>query len=301
MNGQEMMAPRVTIGVPVYNGEKYLDECLNSLATQSYSDLEIVICDNASTDRTQQICEDYASRDSRIRYIRNPVNIGLGRNFRRVLELARGEYFKAAAADDVCAKEFIEQCVAALDRNPSAILAYPLTCIIDDHGNRVKESSDGINVTADSPRARFIHIIQNIRLCNALYGVVRTDILRRTAWLPEYRSADSVLLSELSLYGKFHELPEHLFFRRFHAGDTSQMSMSGKISEYLKPRSNQSIGMICVAWRRLLDSFRAVLRAPLLIGERLKLLAWLGRFAFWTRQELTTEIWLAIRVSWKRF
>src|SRR5437660_3984326 len=142
MNDLATRAPRVTIGVPVYNGEKYLAECLDSLVKQTYSDLEIVICDNSSTDETQYICERYASRDSRIRYVRNPVNIGLGGNFRSVLELARGEYFKAAAADDTCAAEFIEQCVAALDRNPSVILAYPLTSIIDGHGNRVNECSD---------------------------------------------------------------------------------------------------------------------------------------------------------------
>src|SRR5271169_3585983 len=109
-------APRVTIGVPVYNGEKYLPQCLDSLLGQTYHDMEILICDNASMDRTEQICRDYSARDSRIRYVRNPINIGLGGNFRRVLELARGEFFKAAAADDWCGPEFIAQCVAALDR-----------------------------------------------------------------------------------------------------------------------------------------------------------------------------------------
>jgi len=293
-------APRVTIGVPVYNGEKYLPLCLDSLLAQTYHDMEILICDNASTDRTEQICRDYAARDSRIRYVRNPVNIGLGRNFRRVLDLARGEYFKAAAADDWCGPEFIDQCVAALDLEPSSVLAYPRTRIVDDAGNRVNDCEDSLGASSGSPSERFICLIQTIRLCNALYGVTRTAVLRKTGWLAEYRTADSVLLTELSLYGKFQEIPEFLFFRRFHEGDTSKMSGSGRMDEYLKPGGSKRIGMLCVVWHRLLDLMRSVLRAPLSFGQRAKLFLWLLRFSFWQRKALAQEIRVALSVIWMR-
>jgi len=293
-------APRVTIGVPVYNGEKYLPQCLDSLLGQTYHDMEILICDNASTDRTEQVCRGFAARDSRIRYVRNSVNIGLGGNFRRVLELARGEYFKAAAADDWCGPEFIAQCVAALDREPSSVLAYPRTRIVDDVGNRVSDCDDSLGVSSDSPSERFIHLVQAIRLCNALYGVTRTSVLRKTGWLAEYRTADSVLLTELSLYGKFQEIPEFLFFRRFHEGDTSKMSGSGRMDEYLKPGGSRKIGMLCVAWHRLLDLTRSVLRAPLSLRQRAKLLLWLLRFSVWQRKALVEEIRVAMSVIWTR-
>lgn len=293
-------APRVTIGVPVYNGEKYLPHCLDSLLAQTYSDIEILICDNASTDRTEHICRDYAARDSRIRYVRNAVNIGLGGNFRRVLELARGEYFKAAAADDWCGPEYIALCVTALDSNPFSVLAYPRTRIVDDAGNPVNDCEDSLGVTSSSPSERFIHLMQTIRLCNALYGVTRTAVLRRTGWLAEYRTADSVLLAELSLHGKFQEIPEFLFFRRFHAGDTSKLSKSGAMDEYLKPGGTRKIGMLCVAWHRLLDFNLAVLRAPLSLRQKVKLLLWLLRFSIWQRKALVSEIRLALRVIWAR-
>ena len=115
--------PRVTVGVPVFNGELFVAETLNSLLKQTFSDLEIVISDNASTDRTQEICRAYAARDWRVRYYRNDVNRGAAWNHNRVFELARGEFFKWSAADDLCAPEFLTLCVAALDRDPAAVMS----------------------------------------------------------------------------------------------------------------------------------------------------------------------------------
>ena len=112
--------PRVTLGVPVFNGGPFLPETLDSLLNQTFSDLEVVISDNASTDRTEEICRAYAARDPRVRYYRNDVNRGAAWNHNRVFELARGEFFKWSAADDLCAPEFLTLCVAALDRDPAA-------------------------------------------------------------------------------------------------------------------------------------------------------------------------------------
>ena len=100
------MTPRVSLGFPVYNGERYLAAALDSLLGQTFRDLEVVICDNASTDRTAELCAAYAARDARVRYHRNPTNLGAAPNFNRTFELSRGEYFKWAAHDDVCAPTF---------------------------------------------------------------------------------------------------------------------------------------------------------------------------------------------------
>src|SRR5215212_10104103 len=109
------MTPRVTVGIPVYNGAKYLGQAIESVLAQTFADFELIICDNASTDATAAIALDYAARDPRVRYARNRENLGVGRNFNRLIELGMGQYFKWLAADDVIAPEFLERCVEALD------------------------------------------------------------------------------------------------------------------------------------------------------------------------------------------
>src|SRR5512139_3267591 len=119
--------PRVSIGVPVYNGENFLKDALDSLLAQTFKDFEIVIADNVSTDQTEEICRSYAAKDARIRYYRNETNIGAGPNHNRVFELSRGEYFKWVCHDDMCAPEFLERCIEVLDRDPSVVLCHAET------------------------------------------------------------------------------------------------------------------------------------------------------------------------------
>src|SRR5436190_12174806 len=97
-----MRDPIVSIGLPVFNGERYLRQALDSLLGQDFQDFELIISDNASTDRTAEICRAYVAKDRRIRYYRNESNIGSAPNYRRVFELARGEFFKWCSHDDVC-------------------------------------------------------------------------------------------------------------------------------------------------------------------------------------------------------
>ncbi len=119
-----MNAPKISIGVPVYNGERVLRRAIDSLLAQTCDGLEIVISDNASTDATPEICREYAARDSRVQYFRNECNIGPIANFRRAKELARGEYFAWNAADDVRPAGALEACVNALDTCPEAVMAH---------------------------------------------------------------------------------------------------------------------------------------------------------------------------------
>ena len=104
--------PRVSVGLPVYNGERFLAQAIDSVLQQTHSDLELVISDNASTDRTEEICRSYTTQDSRVRYFRSSANIGACRNFSRVFELSRAPYFKWACYDDICVPGFLEKCVA---------------------------------------------------------------------------------------------------------------------------------------------------------------------------------------------
>src|ERR1700761_38911 len=105
--------PLLSIGLFVYNGERYIREAIDSFLSQTFTDFELIISDNASTDATEQICLDYAAKDSRVRYSRNPRNMGAGWNVRRVAELATGKYFRWAACDDRCEPDLLRTCVEA--------------------------------------------------------------------------------------------------------------------------------------------------------------------------------------------
>jgi glycosyltransferase involved in cell wall biosynthesis len=208
--------PRVSIGLPVFNGENYLEEALDSILAQTYSDFELIISDNASTDRTEEICRAYTARDKRIRYFRNGTNLGAAKNFNRVFELSSGEYFKWATHDDLCAPEYLERCVEILDREPDIVLCYPKTSIIDEHGEFVENYFDGFNLRSPKPHERFRDFFHAPGLCNPIVGLIRASALRRTALIGNYPSSDRVLLGELALRGRFYEVPERLFFRRKH-------------------------------------------------------------------------------------
>ena len=130
----EFAQPRVSIGLPVYNGDRYLEDAIRSILAQSYTDFELIISDNGSADRTREICEGYARQDARIRYTRSPRNRGAAWNFRRVFELARGELFKWAAHDDILAPDFLGSCIAELDADATLVACHSGTRRIDEFG-----------------------------------------------------------------------------------------------------------------------------------------------------------------------
>jgi glycosyltransferase involved in cell wall biosynthesis len=139
----------VSIGMPVLNGERYIDQALDSLLSQSYRMFELNICDNASTDQTAEICRSYRLRDERIRYYRNPTNLGMLPNWRRTLDLASGEFFMWAAYDDKFSANYIAELVECLRLNPGAVLAAGKTVYVDE-GNNIRPDMDADN----APRRR---------------------------------------------------------------------------------------------------------------------------------------------------
>ncbi len=193
--------PRVSVGIPVYNGERYLAAALESLRAQTYEDFELIISDNASIDHTAEIARSYAAQDRRIRYVRNARNVGAAGNFRHTLQLASGEYFRWAAADDISAPEFLARCVEVLDREPRVVLAYPKTRFIDEYGRVTADYDDRLHLPQQRASDRFRALVDRLGHCNAMYGLTRKDVVRRTRLLGSYFGADIVLLAELVLYG----------------------------------------------------------------------------------------------------
>ena len=201
------LTPRLTIGLPVYNGEKYVAESLDALLGQTYTDFELIIADNASTDGTADICQRYAQQDSRVRYLRQPQNVGLAPNHNVVVEQARGELFKWAASDDLYARELIERCVDALDEHPDVVLAHSWSARIDGSGAVTHVYKYPLNTSSAQAPERFRSLLFGSGGDDD-YGVIRTKVLRRTAMKESYHHADRTIIAELALHGRFYQVPD---------------------------------------------------------------------------------------------
>ena len=208
-------APRLTVGLPVYNGENYIAESLEALLGQSYKDFELIISDNASTDGTGDICRRYEKQDSRLRYYRQPRNIGLAPNHNFVAEQSRGELFKWASNDDLYGRELLERCIDALDEYPDVVLAHCWTAYVDGAGEVTKAFKYPLNTFSPRAPERFRSILFDSGGDDD-YGVIRTEVLRRTAMKESYHHADHTIIAELGLLGRFYQVPDWLYFRRDH-------------------------------------------------------------------------------------
>jgi glycosyltransferase involved in cell wall biosynthesis len=214
-----MSAPKLSVGMPVYNGENYLVQAFESILAQDFEDFELIVSDNASSDNTEAICRRYAERDSRIRYYRSETNLGGTRNHNRVFELARGTYFKWAAHDDVCLPGFFRRCVEVFDQVPeTVVLVYPRTQMIDDDGRLLDWYAECLDSRQPRPHQRLAHVLRQFNVPSAQYGLIRSAALRKTRRLSNVIASDLLLLSELVTLGEFREVPEILFHRRIHAG-----------------------------------------------------------------------------------
>ncbi len=283
-----MAAPTLTIGMPVYNGATYVTEALESILAQTFRDFELIISDNASTDDTETICRAFAARDPRVTYRRNAENVGLSANNNLLVPLARGRLFKWAPHDDVLRPHYLERCVAALDADPSVVLAYPQTDFVDGDGNPLDLTDPGWHLIMDDPSERLLVAIVADRYMNAILGVIRTDALRRTRLLPRYAGGDDRLIAELSLLGKFVEVPERLYVRRIHKGSTGGNRGNTK---WLRAHwSGSRRGMSAPYWRLSRDRAGIVMRAPIPLSRKAVLLTMHARTMRYGWRRLLREL-----------
>ncbi len=215
---QPEQSPRVTIGLPVYNGGALFGPAVESILSQDFDDFELVLADNCSTDGTVELCQKYAEADPRVRVLTSDVNRGAAWNFNRCVEAARGELFKWSAHDDLYAPTFLRHCVDALDDADDAVLAFTRAVEIDEFG-AVFHEHGALNVAGGPrPAQRFRAVLFDEVYCYFVFGVIPTDVLRRTALIAPYSASDRVLLAELALHGRFVEVPDHDFLHREHRG-----------------------------------------------------------------------------------
>jgi glycosyltransferase involved in cell wall biosynthesis len=276
---------RVSIAVPAYNCERYIAQSLESLLGQTFGDFELVISDNASTDGTESICREYAARDARVRYVRRTENIGGPGNFRYVFSLCRSEYHKWSTADDFWAPEYLEKCVAVLDRRADVVLCYTKTRLVDAEGATIEDYEDNLDLQQDSAATRFRELYARIGLCNAHLGVIRRAAMERTGLIAGHLASDYDFLGELTLYGKFALLDERLFFRRFHEKSSSWKRSDAKHQQsYYDPKGLTKLADSTEQKHRFLR--RAVRQAPLAFAQKAALGWTLWRMGLWDRARL---------------
>lgn len=298
------MTPRVSIGMPLYNAERYLEQTLDSILAQTFADFELIICDNASTDGTEAICRRYAARDGRIAYSRNPRNLGATYNFNRTFALAHGEYFRHAAYDDPIEPTYLERCVALLDAHPEVVLAYPQSRLIDEDGgpHRGNLRLTDLNLRMPRPHERFeayLRIGLAERLCDPVFGLFRRAVLARTPVIGNYVSSDAILLGEIALSGQIAEIPEALFLRRFHKNGSvlANPTIDDRYA-WFDPALRGNVWNRLFRWRWLLELMKAIGRAPLGPLERLRcylaLRIFLSRYGFAMARNFAAVVTLAL-------
>lgn len=281
--------PCVSIGMPVYNGELFLREALDSILAQTFKDFELIISDNASTDATSQICREYADKDKRIRYYCNEQNLGGAPNYNIVYNLSRGKFFKWASHDDLHAPEFIERCVEVLEQDSSVVLSYTRTVAIDEQGKFLESYPNKFDVCSPKPHERFRRFhdrMKSFERCDPVFGMIRSSQLRMTPVIGSYVSSDMVLLGELALLGKFHEVPEDLFFRRHHP----QMSVKAANIDYDTRlywfNTNKKGKLIFPRWRLFLEYHSAINRVEM---------------GWYSKQICRSVMWLRFMEKWQPY
>jgi glycosyltransferase involved in cell wall biosynthesis len=206
--------PKVSIGLPVYNGEKFLVQAIESVLAQEFEDFELLISDNASNDSTWEICRHYADLDHRIRLNRNDHNIGAIANFEFVLKKSTGRYFAWTAHDDLLHPRFLYRCVNFLDNHPDHVVCSVRHVIIAyETGQELY--SQWIDQTWDSDDLveRYEECLETGGWPIAIYGLMRREAVERTA-LARTWAGDVMFLRELCLQGKFYQINEVLRYYR---------------------------------------------------------------------------------------
>jgi glycosyltransferase involved in cell wall biosynthesis len=261
--------PRLTIGLAVYNGENYLAESIEALLGQSFEDFELVISDNASTDGTADICRRYGEQDSRIRYFRQPRNIGGAPNHNFTINQARGELFKTASHDDLYGRDLLKLCIDALDERPDVVLAHSWSAVIDESGTTINVVDYPVNTAAPQATERFRSMLFD-GWGDDEGGVIRMSVLRKTPLHGSHHFADRTFTMEIGLHGPFYMVPEYLYFRRYHSGQAgARADIRSRCSNMDPRRKNRLRHPVARLYGEYVWAYvSAIHRAPLTASEK---------------------------------
>jgi glycosyltransferase involved in cell wall biosynthesis len=284
-------APLVSIGLPVYNGERFVARALDSLLAQDLDDFEVIISDNASVDTTVEICELYADRDPRIRIYRNPENLGLVRNFNRTFELARGKYFKWATHDDWHSPESLRLTVKALEARPDAVLCATGVSIVDENGKEFGRWIPSVDLEDPRPHERMHRLLWTLAETHPMYGLLRASALRQTHLMQNHVGSDRTLLAELSLLGPIVQIPDVVHFYTIAATGRPNY----RVSIMYDPRNEGKLPLR--TWRLIHRHLGVVRHADVKVHQKLFLAgSVLGRFGVRDFRRLAAESYHSARI-----
>ena len=290
-SSMENQRPGVSIGIPVFNGERHLELAIDSFLAQTFSNFELIISDNGSTDGTKKICENYVAKDPRIRYFRSDVNRGAAWNFNFVFEVSFGEYFKWAAHDDICEPTFLQKSVDVLDNYPEIVLCRSWLKDIDDNNETIQVRKHFVPFSLPQVHKRFWHLamVHPAHSCEEIFGLIRRDVLAKTGLIRDYADSDRTLLAELGLYGPFHEIPEVLFLHRLHSGSSVSVNPSRRERMlWFDPDLKDQI--FFPWWIQLSDLIKIVGKGPISPVERIYCYLYLLRWMKRTRKYLFRDL-----------
>lgn len=250
--------PLVSIGMPVYNEGAYVAASLDALLAQDYENLEIIVSDNGSTDDTEAICRRYAARDPRIKFHRYESNRGITENFDYVRAAATGDYFMWAAGHDLWSPSLVSECVALLESDATAVIAFACSHWIDADGNPMPKSSGWSDTRGMEVVGRFFTVFWGNM--HPILGVMRTAALRRVKKIHNMAGTDLIMLLEMALQGHFvHAAAAHWYRRQFRAVESheqrmaryrsSEFGLSHSLIDRLFPLMRLPAELIALVWR----------------------------------------------------
>lgn len=292
--------PKISIGMPAYNSQAHIGSAIEGLLAQTLGDFELIVSDNASTDGTRDVVESYAKTDSRIRYERQPTNIGANGNYSLLVRRARAEFFKWSSSSDWCSPTFLSRCAEELCSSSDSVLVVPRTRLFQGVPSVSQDYLEDIEILEESPSARLASLTSGLALNNAMNGLIRTSALRRTRLIEPYLAADVVLMGHLALLGKFKLLPEFLLYRRMDATTATALQEKGAVWRHHYPQ--MTYRMLFQGTKRHVGWFRAVLSAPISTAERVRAIEHVAKCCFWQRgvfiEDLRGAWQYAVRGTW---
>jgi glycosyltransferase involved in cell wall biosynthesis len=293
--------PRVSVGLPVYNGERYVRDAIEAVLAQTFSDFELVISDNASTDGTGEICRDVARNDARVRYYRNPDNLGAAPNFNRCFALASpAEYFKWITYDDLITDDFLKRCVEALDSDADVSLAFPAMVHADAEGNVTSHQQEAdLSLVENEPGRRAQRLIEygleSPDIYWTLYGLMRRSAVEKTELHGNYIASDQVFLFQLAMTGKFIQVPKALFIHRAHPDAWTMMADRTPKGDAVWFGGRERSSVVLPHWTLLHRHLRSISRAEVTLHDKARCLHAVAHRAFREWRNLGGDVKLAMR------
>ncbi|HNB66613.1 MAG: glycosyltransferase family 2 protein [Rhodocyclaceae bacterium] len=273
--------PRVSIGMPAFNSEANIGSTIECFLAQTFGDFELIVSDNASIDGTREVVERYRAVDKRVRYQRQPVNVGANPNYTHVARLARGEFFKWSSSSDWCAPTFLEACINLLVRHEDTVVVVPRARLFEHDPSSYRDYEHDIDVLDAKPSDRLVRLMETLFLNNVMNGLIRGAALRRTRLMEPFYGGDVVLMGHLALLGKFRLVDQRLFYRRMEVATSTAMQdrLALRRHHYPQLRADSLLqySKLQLGWLRVVRS------APIGFSEKVRALTYVAKRCYWER------------------